>query len=434
MARIVSLIVLTLLIAFLGLTFYRVVAPFLLPLFLAGIVAMLCQPMFRYVKRRAGERTRLSAGLTTAAVLFLFLVPASVGTLIAALQLSTLTSNTLANPVWRADARTRLNEYAASAAERFAPFASGMNLQEIRDPVEREKAVNELTERMASSIDNIVRDLKQKTIGSAGAAAGVAGAAAGVAVDVLGTAASLMIQGLIFIVALYYFLADGPALLAASSSLVPLHADYQRQLLGKFEQAVRAVILSTFLAALAQGLLTAVAMRIVGFEHFFVILLISTLSSLIPLVGTWIIWGPAAVWLATQGAWGPALILFVFGAAVIGMMDNVIRTWVLQSDVQLHPLLAFVSVLGGLQVMGFWGVFVGPVVASCLHALVKIFNLEIQELSREKFSLPEGERIGNPAAKLAPPVMPTPPASLAETTVPPVVNSESEKTPATNVN
>ena len=66
----------------------------------------------------------------------------------------------------------------------------------------------------------------------------------------------------------------------------------------------------------------------------------------------------------------------------MGTMDNIIRTYVLQSDAKLHPLLAFVSVLGGLQV---WGVFIGPIVASCLHALIQIFNTELKAFSQEKF-------------------------------------------------
>ncbi len=420
MARIVSLIVLTALILFLSVTFYRVVAPFLLPLFLAGIVAALCQPLFRFFVRKTRNRVRVSAGLTTAAILLVLLIPAAIGTFIAATQLVSLTGRTVANAEWRAEARTMLDEIVAANAHRLAPFVSESELPNLTDKEQRKKAVAELTDKVAANLNQSLTALAQKTIGSAGAAAGVA-------VDVLGTAAGLILSTLIFIVALYYFLADGPALLAATESLVPLHADYQRQLLKRFEQVVRAVILSTFLAALAQGFLTAGAMWVAGawadsyntsaeksaptvaasaeqsataaqkvsekreipvalFKHFFIILMISTLGSLIPLVGTWIIWGPASLWLAAHGAWGPAIFLFIFGAGVVGTMDNVIRTWVLQSDAQLHPLLAFVSVLGGLQVLGLWGVFVGPVVASCLYALVKIFNLEIHELSKEKFS------------------------------------------------
>jgi len=62
---------------------------------------------------------------------------------------------------------------------------------------------------------------------------------------------------------------------------------------------------------------------------------------------------------------------------VIGTLDNIVRAYVLQSDTKLHPLLAFVSVLGGLQVMGLWGVFIGSVVACYLHVLIEISNEDV---------------------------------------------------------
>jgi hypothetical protein len=120
---------------------------------------------------------------------------------------------------------------------------------------------------------------------------------------------------------------------------------------------------------------------------------LAILSALIPMLGTWLVWGPCAVWLWWNGQWWQAILLAVYGVAVVGMLDNVVRTYVLNSNTKLHPLLAFISVLGGLQAMGLWGVFIGPTVASCLHALVKIFNHELGALSRERFSLggPGGE-------------------------------------------
>jgi hypothetical protein len=77
--------------------------------------------------------------------------------------------------------------------------------------------------------------------------------------------------------------------------------------------------------------------------------------------------------------------LAIFGVVVIGMMDNFIRTIILKNDAKLHPLLAFVSVLGGLQALGLWGVFIGPTVAACLYALIKIFNVELKSLSEIQF-------------------------------------------------
>ena len=70
-------------------------------------------------------------------------------------------------------------------------------------------------------------------------------------------------------IALYYFFADGPALLRAGEGLIPVHAIYQRQLLRQFEKVIRAVVLATFLAALGQGLATALALTFVGVQSFF---------------------------------------------------------------------------------------------------------------------------------------------------------------------
>ena len=91
------------------------------------------------------------------------------------------------------------------------------------------------------------------------------------------------------------------------------------------------------------------------------------------------------------------------------------------TDTKLHPLLALVSVLGGIQTLGLWGVFIGPIVASCLYALVRIFNTELFALSRERFgmALGEGSLLGSGLAAMdresppAPPVLANPSPSVA---------------------
>lgn len=365
MARAVSLTLLTVLIVFLGITFFQVIAPFLLPLFLAGVTAILCQPVFRYFIMRTKNRVRIAAGLTTAAVMLVLLVPLLVGTIIASLQLYTLAVDQLGDTNWMSAG----SEIETKLIARVRPYL----------PPDAD----------VDKIHNNGREL-MKTL--AGRSLGLAGTTLNKTLDVLGAMLSLLIGMIMFGIALYYFLADGPSLLAAGEGLIPVHIDYQRQLRQRFEEVVRAVVLATFCAAIAQGLSTSVAIYFVGWrvdsdvlQHFFIISMIATLCSLIPLTGTWLIWIPVAIWCAANGYWGTAIALALFGSVVVGTMDNVIRTYVLQSDARLHPLLAFISVLGGLQLMGLGGVFIGPIVAACLHALVKIFNAELKELSKQKF-------------------------------------------------
>jgi len=182
----------------------------------------------------------------------------------------------------------------------------------------------------------------------------------------------------VFTMALFYFLADGPELIAGAQALIPVERDHQNELLKKFESSVRAVVLATFLAAIGQGIATALCLKFAGFSYFFVLLALSTFAALVPMAGTPLVWIPAVVWLGIEGHWGAAIFVTLFCLIVVGFLDNVIRTWVLKSDTSLHPLLAFVSVLGGLQVMGLWGVFIGPIVACCLHSLIEIFNSELK--------------------------------------------------------
>jgi predicted PurR-regulated permease PerM len=421
MARIVSLSVLTVLIVFLGIMFFQVIAPFLLPLFLAGVLAVLCRPVYRYFLMKTKGRSRLSAGFTTVSVLAVFLIPMLVGTLIASMQLFTLAQDTLGGRSWKKAVRTLRTELEIdSLAKRLQPHVAGKSvpvesvgdngeqpgqgedekqapsqnapdhsgLQAVDGSDNMDEAgsehVDELQAELEAYLKTALKAIARQTMGAAGA---VVGAAPGIAVGFLGSVISALVSSLMFVIALYYFLADGPSLLSAAEGLIPVHVDYQRQLLARFEKVVRSVVIATMLAAVVQGLMTGIALSFCGFGHFFILSLVATFAALIPLAGTWLVWGPCALWLAYQGHWGTATLLTLFGAGVIGMIDNAIRTFVLQSGAKLHPLLAFVSVLGGLQAMGLWGVLIGPTVASCLHALIQIFNTELKEFSKSKFAI-----------------------------------------------
>lgn len=453
MARLISLTVLVTLIVVLGITFFQVIAPYLLPLFLAAIVAILCQPIFRYAIRRTNDRIRLAAGLTTAAVLFIAFVPLIVGTLIASIQLFTLAQETLGSPQWRSAVRTVREELRIDhLAARMMPYVYGTSTRELpseedgmdqRDGPQQsvteptsdvtaaseaaEKAdvdraataisaaqrqrLDELQQRLEENLRVGLSVLSQRTMGVAGVAAGRVG---GAALGILGALVSGLISMVMFVIALYYFLADGPALISAAERMIPVHVDYQRELLSKFTSVVRAVVSATFLAAITQGVMTATALVICGYGHFFVFVIVTTVTALIPFVGAWPVWMPFTIALFWQGHVLLGGFLAIAGLCT-GGMDNVVRTYVLHTDVKLHPLLAFVSVLGGLQAMGLWGVFVGPIVASCLHALVKIFNMELKELSRARFgeaaqevsraaaALPAAEDNQEPASETAEP-------------------------------
>ena len=378
MPRLVSMAVLLLLIVILGITFFRVLAPYLLPLFLAGMTAVICQPVFRYFMKRTGDRVQLASLITTTCILSSIMIPLVVGILVASLQLYTFAHTVVEDPAWQ----RRFDEVKESAdqgSDTFFEKAVAFGNQFLPEDRQHdpEKVADEFKERIRTS----VTDVGDRSLGRA------AGTTVGVLAGTAGWLVAIAIGVLMYAVALYYFLADGTALIAAAEKLIPVHADYQRELLEEFAKVVRSVVLATFLAAIAQGVATTAALWFFGFDHLFVLLILSMFAALIPMAGTPLVWFPCAIILFLNGHWIQATLLVIYGAGFVGFMDNVIRTYVLNTDTKLHPLLAFISVLGGLQVMGLWGVFIGPIVASCLHALVKIFNHELMELSRERMKV-----------------------------------------------
>jgi predicted PurR-regulated permease PerM len=363
MARLVSLLIMGSVIVLLGLTFYQVVAPFLMPLFLAGVLTILCQPLYRRFLVWTKNRPAVAAGLTTAVVMTMILVPVVLGTVAAAKQLYSLAQTTLKGSDWTEISRTVQNTAMFDSLVGRYEDMSG-------DTVDR----NELDAQIQNKVREGSSALARKTLGFAGST-----------LSLVGGAVSVVVSLLTFVIAFYYFLADGPGLIAATEKLIPVHRDYKRHLLTQFDQAVRAVVSATFAAALGQGIATGIGMQIAGFKHFFIVTILATLTALVPVLGTWLIWGPYVLWLGFHdGRWGMASFLAIYGTIFVGLLDNVIRAYVLHTNVKLHPLLAFVSVLGGIEVMGLWGVFIGPIVASCLHALVKIFNTELMTFSQEQ--------------------------------------------------
>ncbi|QDT45982.1 putative inner membrane protein [Gimesia alba] len=378
MVRLVSLSVILCLILFLGITFFRVIMPFLLPLFLAAVVAMVSQPLLNYFVKRTKGHVRIAAGITTTIIVSAILVPLCVGIFLGSLQIFTTVVNTLDEANWKKTVQT-VREKVEISNDKFHQLIDWSNqyLDKEIGPLEQDKG-----QKQTESVEEFIRKNLQATLvpiakRSLGFAASTVG--------LLGSVFSALIAWVMFIIALYYFLADGYSLIESTQSLIPVHVDYQKRLIDQFQKVVRAVVLATFLAAIGQGLTTAIALYLVGFDHFIIFLILATITSLVPLLGSWLIWVPCAGWLMYHGHWGAAIFLTVVGTLVVGTMDNIIRTYVLQSDAKLHPLLAFVSVLGGLQMMGLWGVFIGPIVASCLHALVQIFNTELKAFSHEKF-------------------------------------------------
>ena len=358
--RSVSLIVLTGLIAGLGLAWLQVLRPFLMTLLLAAVVAMLLQPVLRYFLNKTGNRRQLAAALTTLGTLGSVLLPMLFGIILGASQLASWSSDFYSSPKSRQVLERIYDEMQiGNWVHRVQPY-----FDRSTKPEEWEAQVTQTVRR---NLPKLLEDLSSRTMGLAASTFGLVG---------LFVEFGLTIA--IFVIALYFFLADGPMLLAVSRELLPLDQEHQARLLDQFSRVTRAVVMGTFAATVAQALTTGVGLYFAGIERVALLTVVAGIVAIVPIAGTSLVWIPCAIWLWHAQVSPYSVSCFVlYNLFVVASVDNLVRAYVLNSDVKLHPLIAFVSVMGGIQWVGIWGVFVGPVLASCLYALLRIFNEEL---------------------------------------------------------
>lgn len=205
----------------------------------------------------------------------------------------------------------------------------------------------------------------------------VGGATTGFLID-------LLVRGGIMVLAMYFFLVDGPAMVDTIMRLSPLDDAHERELIDEFDRISRAVVLATLVAAVVQGVMAGIGFWIVGLGSVFLLSMITIVFALVPFVGAASVWVPACLWLYFyQGRTWAAILLALYGA-VISTSDNFIKPLVLHGQSNLHPLLALLSVLGGVQALGPIGILVGPMIVVFLQTLLNILHRELTALEKKK--------------------------------------------------
>lgn len=252
--------------------------------------------------------------------------------------------------------------------------------------------------------DQQLEEIRKATLQSAGSPLLSIGGGA------LAIVGKLLFGMIITLACLFFFFAEGSKMLDAAIRLSPLEEKYVRELVAEFESVCRAVVTATLLSAVVQGLLAGIGFYFAGLTSSVALLMLLTmLFAMVPVTGAATVWVPVCLYLyfIADNTWG-AILLGVYSAGVVSTADNFIKPWVLHGQSKLHPLLALLSVLGGIQALGPAGIVVGPMVVVFLQTTLKI-------LQRELLSMDRGSSLGTllgfrprageaePAGKTSPP-------------------------------
>jgi len=452
MARMVSFVVLLVILILIALLFFRVMESFLLPLFLAALLGVVFQPLYRWTLIRCRNQRYVAATATTLMVLVTVLAPmALVFTLAGAQGIS------LATQLQGTNVRTKLDElreeYSLDIPMRGDIQSVETRLKAWRDqlrsgeaPKYTQAAVDNLISRVkkledwraksegagivadASALLDQLEALKLATPETPDADDALQGAVAEFRIykrDLLGgallagvkelvnptdeqieklvsvsssfgsklysygsdtllLAGKLLIGTIIMIAALFFLFAEGSRMLDAAIRLSPLEERYVRELVGEFDRVCRAVVAATLLSAVAQGVLAGLGFYFFGLQQSVALLMLLTMVlAMVPFTGAAAVWVPVCLYLYLYlGHTGSAIGLAIYGTLVISGADNLIKPLVLHGQSNLHPLLALLSVIGGLQQLGPIGILVGPMVVVFLQTLLKILQRETMTMDR----------------------------------------------------
>ena len=329
---------------------FRIFQPFLMPIFMAVILAGLCFPAFQWVNRRLRGRTNLAALVTCLGITNLIIIPFVALAVMMAAQ-------------------------AAQAYQELVAALSDGRIQEMMT-LRDQPYIGWVFETIDQYIDLDRIDL----MGSlASVLQSVSLGALRHSTAVVSGIAHLLTSFLIVIVTIFFLFRDGPALLEQVSDWTPLSDRYEGQIIKKFQEVSSATVVGSLLTAIAQGAAGGLTFFLVGIPNVLFWGTLTALFSLVPLVGTALVWLPWALYLFATGSTTRAIVLVVLSIVFVGGIDNVLRPALIEGKTRMHTLLVFFSIMGGISYFGIVGMVVGPIIMALGLTFLELYKIEFQE-------------------------------------------------------
>jgi predicted PurR-regulated permease PerM len=317
---------------------YRLAMPFLQALAWALALAVLFTPFQRWLESKF-KRPGLSAGIAVLVVGLIVVVPAMfVGQrlILQAAKGAEIIEAKISSGQWRQTLETQPR--LASAVDK------------IERQVDLPGTVKTFTAWLSTTAGSIVKDSVYQVIGFC----------------------------LTFYL-LFFFLRDRRTALQSLRSLSPLSEMEMDLLGGRVRDTIYATVYGTLAVSSVQGLLGGLMFWWLGLSAPLLWGVVMALLAVVPMVGAFVVWIPAALFLASEGSWGKALILTLWGMLVVGTIDNLLRPILVGNRLKLHTVLAFMSVVGGLMLFGPAGLILGPVVLTITLVLLEIWTSRTTE-------------------------------------------------------
>lgn len=314
-----------------SIAFTGLIQPFLMAFFWAVVLAIIFRKSFRLLRYWLKGKTNLAAALTTVLIIAIVVIPAFL-VLLALVKQGQGVVGKLRSGEWDV---TGIVDYYEGQAPRIEAFLQklGVTPERIRDDIST----------FATKAANILADQ---------------------ALSYTQDAIALTAEFFLMLYLLFFFLRDGRRIIRTIVNVVPMGNSREYTLVNRFASVVRATLKGTVIVAIVQGALGGLLFAIVGIEGAFFWGVVMTMLSFLPIGGSTLVWGPAAIYFLVQGPIWKGIVLLAIGSLVIGLVDNLLRPMLVGRDTQMPDYLILLATLGGIAWFGLSGFVLGPVIAA----------------------------------------------------------------------
>ncbi|MCX6765806.1 MAG: AI-2E family transporter [Candidatus Moranbacteria bacterium] len=318
--------------------------PFLTAVLTAAILAVIFQKPHRFFLKITGNRSGVSALLTSLLVIIVIVTPFFVILGLVANEVASLVKD-------------------ISAGETVFPEQLNKGLQYFRNlPLVQNFELEKLFQQKETidSLKNISQgalNIIQKTYQGA---------------------VHFIFWTFVMFFTLFYFLTDGGKLVRKITQLSPLRDVHEKLLIDKFVSITRATLKGSLVIGIIQATIGGITLAAAGVSSPVVWTVLMLIFSFVPMVGPAVVWFPAGVIMILLGNVWQGILILAVGLGIISTIDNLLRPKLVGRDTQMHPLLVFFATLGGLAVFGLPGFLIGPIIMALFLTLWEIYAIEFK--------------------------------------------------------
>lgn len=340
---------------------YEVLKPFFIPLLWSLVLAVVLYPVYKRLNQLLRDRRNISSSIMILLTTILIILP-----FVFVLSTLAIESYDLYNTLKAGD-----------NIQKIKTELSGLFDNSVIESLIPRQVLEEIKNRFNIEDINIIGLLSETALNTSKSIVNIA--------QNIATNVTLYIINFgITLFALFFFFRDGERFYSYLLNSIPMDAADKSEITSIFSKTINVTVTGNLTVAAVQGLLVTIIFLILGIDYPVLAGFVSFILSILPIVGSALIWLPASVILIVAGSLVKGLIILIYGIIIISVSDNLLRPLIIGKQVKLHTLFLFLTIIGGLDYFGFSGIIIGPVLLALSISFIEIYRKKILGIENKK--------------------------------------------------